>query len=105
MLNLIEMKILNSVTRFFTKHKKNNFEEVNSWALAFLGISSFLMAGYWGLMLSEVVPGFVKAVNKSGISFVAVFWGSVLGFYGIVFWFFGCIATRCHTVIYERWFK
>lgn len=99
------MKILDKVARFVTRHKKNSFEELGDWFLAVSGAAAFLVAGYWGLMLSEIVPDFIKTVNENGVSLSAIGLALLLGGFGISVWFFGCIAARCHTLLYERWFK
>ncbi|WP_158174878.1 hypothetical protein [Grimontia hollisae] len=99
------MKVLNKAASFLTRRRKKSFEELNDWLLAVIGMSAFLVAGYWGLMLSEVVPEFIKIVNGNGISMTAVSLAILLGGFGISVWFFGCIAARCHTLLYERWFK
>ena len=99
------MKVLNKAASFLTRRRKKSFEDLNDWLLAVLGMSAFLVAGYWGLMLSDVVPEFIKIVNGNGISLTAVGLAMLLGGFGISVWFFGCIAARCHTLLYERWFK
>ena len=99
------MKVLDSVTGFITRNKKRSFEELSDWMLAVLGVVAFLVAGYWGLMLGEAVPGFIKETNQTGISLPAVGLGLLLGGFGLSVWFFGCIAARCHALLYERWFK
>lgn len=99
------MKVLNTAVSFLTRRRKNSFEELNDWLLAVLGGAAFLIAGYWGLMLSDVVPEFIKVVNANGISLTALGLAMLLGGFGISVWFFGCIAACCHTLIYERWFK
>nr|AMP54059.1 hypothetical protein [uncultured bacterium] len=88
------MKVLDSVTGFITRNKKRSFEELSDWMLAVLGVVAFLVAGYWGLMLSEAVPGFIKETNRTGISLPAVGLGLLLGGFGLSVWFFGCIAAR-----------
>lgn len=99
------MRVLNAAASFVTRRKKKTFEELSDRILAILGVLAFLVAGYWGLMLGDVVPSFVKAVNKDGISLFAVGLALLLGGFGVIVWFFGCIAARCHTLLYERWFK
>ena len=99
------MKVLDSVTGFITRNKKRSFEELSDWMLAVLGVVAFLVAGYWGLMLGEAVPGFIKETTQTGISLPAVGLGLLLGGFGLSVWFFGCIAARCHALLYERWFK
>lgn len=99
------MNVLNVATGFITRNKKATFEELSDLILAVLGVLSFLVAGYWGLMLSEVIPEFAKVANQTGISLPIAGLGLLLAGFGITVWFFGCIATRCHTLLYERWFK
>lgn len=99
------MKVLDKAVRFFTRRKKKTFEELDDFLLAVLGVLAFLVAGYWGLMLGDVVPEFIKIVNENGISLMAIGLALLLGVFGITVWFFGCISARCHTLLYERWFK
>lgn len=99
------MKVLDKAASFLTRRKKKTFEELDDWLLAVLGRVAFLVAGYWGLMLGDVVPDFIKIVNKNGLSPTAIGLTLLLGGFGISVWFFGCIAARCHTLLYERWFK
>jgi hypothetical protein len=99
------MSFLNKITNVLTRSKVKQFEDLPNWLLAFLGIASFLVAGYWGLVLGDVTPPFVKKVNEVGFSPQVFSIALLLGCLGLLFWFFGCIAARCHTLIYERWFK
>ncbi len=99
------MKFLDKAARFLTRRKKKTFDELNDWFLAVLGVLAFLVAGYWGLMLGDVVPEFIKIVNENGISLMAIGLAMLLGGFGISVWFFGCISARCHALLYERWFK
>ena len=99
------MKILDKAARVITKRKKRRFDELNNLFLAIMGILAFFIAGYWGLMLGEVVPQLIKVVNKNGISPNAIGLTLFLGSFGIIFWFFGCVAARCHSLLYERLFK
>ena len=99
------MKFLDKAARFLTRRKKKTFDELNDWFHAVLGVLAFLVAGYWGLMLGDVVPEFIKIVNENGISLMAIGLAMLLGGFGISVWFFGCISARCHALLYERWFK
>ncbi|OLQ89693.1 hypothetical protein BIY22_19220 [Vibrio panuliri] len=58
-----------------------------------------------GLMLGEVVPSFIKLSNANPISIQMIMFGLFLVFLGVLFWVFGCIAARCHSLLYDRWFK
>ncbi|GJL54054.1 MAG: hypothetical protein NPIRA02_11860 [Nitrospirales bacterium] len=99
------MEILNEIVNRIKSMKKYRLMDLPDWGLLIYGTSSFLVAGYWGLVLSNIVPDFVKEVNKIGISPTAVMVGLILGLLSLKFWLFGCIATRCHALIYDRWFK
>lgn len=99
------MKFLDKAASFITQRKKKTFEELSDRFLAALGVLAFLVAGYWGLMLGDVVPDFIKIVNENGVSLTAIGLGMLLGGFGISVWFFGCIAARCHSLLYDRWFK
>lgn len=99
------MKTLDRMVQFLRVRKVISYGELSDGVLATLGILSFLSASYWGLMLGDVVPGFVSDVNELGVSWPAVGWALVLGGFGVSVWFFGCIAARCHSILYDRWFK
>ncbi|MFW8600554.1 hypothetical protein ACOHYD_03635 [Desulfobacterota bacterium M19] len=81
------------------------FSEMPVLLLVFIGSGAFLVAGYSGLELKNIVPLWISTVNKigyfdligTGIGFVLLLWGAV-------FWFFSCIAARCHGVLYSRLF-
>lgn len=100
-----DMSLLRNIIFFYKEKKRTYFEDLNDWILALVGVISFLIAGYFGLELSSIVPNYVKAANQSPITKEAIVIGLLLGFYGLIFWFFGCIAARCHSLIYERWFR
>ncbi|MEW6692368.1 MAG: hypothetical protein AB1340_06000 [Pseudomonadota bacterium] len=83
-----------------------SFAEMPAWLLIIIGGGAFLISGYTGLELSDVVPAWITMVNKIGY-FDAI--GTTIGLFlllwGAAFWFFSCIAARCHGVLYDRWFK
>ena len=97
--------MLNKFASWISKRRKSSFDEFPSWAISVQGVIAFLVAGYLGLLLGDVVPEFVKKVNELGISTAALRPGILLGIYSLALWFFGCIAARCHGILYERWFK
>lgn len=99
------MKIFNRIISLLSRRKRKPFEALNDWIIALLGALAFLVAGYWGLMLSEAVPEFIKIVNEHGISLQAIGVAFLLGGFAVSVWFFGCIAARCHSLLYDRWFK
>lgn len=97
------MRVLNKLISYTTKQNKTKFEDFHDIFLIVLGIPSFLIAGYWGVMLGSVIPKIIKIVNEKGLDFDAI--PLALSFFALGVWFFGCIAARCHSLIYERWFK
>ena len=99
------MKLLDSFAKLITQKNENKFKDLHGLILCLLGASAFLVACYWGLMLKDVVPPLITATNKAGFSSFALKLWLFLGSYAVAVWYFGCIATRCHAVLYERWFK
>lgn len=99
------MKQLDNLARFISWGHKRDFTELHWSILASLGALSFVVAGYWGLALSSVVPSLIESTNKFGLPPLAIGLWVLIGVYAIAAWYFGCIASRCHTILYERWFK
>ena len=100
------MRLLNVLCKVLSFGKKKELSDFPKWTLAILGAVSFLIASYFGLMFAEVVPDFVKKTNQLSILNIR-FFGIVLilGICAIAAWVSGCIAARCHTILFESWFK
>lgn len=96
---------LDKFARIISRRDIKEFSELDSMVLVLLGCSSFLVASYWGLMLATVIPGLVQATNEYGLPPLAIGIWLLLSVYSAIVWYFGCIASRCHGVLYERWFK
>lgn len=89
-----------------SRKRYHHFEDMPDWVLVILGGASFLVAGYWGLALSDIVPEFIKIANK--LCYIDAFGlgiGMLLLLLGIQLWFFGAIANRCNSILYNKWFK
>ncbi|MDH2916380.1 MAG: hypothetical protein PXX77_05815 [Gallionella sp.] len=99
------MKILDDFAKLISSRNEKTFEGLPSWILGVLGALAFLCFSYFGLMYSDVVPDFIKEINTIGINLTALKIAFVLAIYSFPTWWFGCVAARCHTVLYERWFK
>ena len=99
------MKQLDRFALFVTQRRKRNFADFHWSLLVVLGGLSFLVAGYWGLALSNIVPSLISATNKFGLPPLAIGLWLLVGIYAVAVWYFGCIASRCHAVLYDRWFK
>lgn len=99
------MKVLKYISWKLSRKKEKTFEELSSWFVAPIGALAFLAASYPGVMFTEVVPEFVETINRVGLDTTAVKIAFILGIYAIAAWCFGCIAAKCHSVLYERWFR
>lgn len=100
------MKIFNTVAAKWKSRRKYQLQDLSDKALIFLGGPSFLIAGYWTVMLKDVTPEYIKAVNRLGyIDAMGTALALFLLLFGLQVWFFGCIAARCHSVLYDRCFK
>jgi len=99
------MKQLDKLARLLTGRRKRTFAEMHWSLLALLGGLSFLVAGYWGLALSKIVPVLIDTTNKYGLPPLATGLWLLIGVYAVGIWYFGFIASRCHAVLYDRWFK
>jgi len=97
---------MNKLRDCWRNRKRYLFSEMPSLLLVLIGGGAFLVAGYSGLELRNIVPLWISGVNKTGyFDFIAILTGFVLLLWGVVFWFFTCIALRCHGVLYGRLFK
>jgi hypothetical protein len=100
------LALFSRLLQWWHTRKRYHFGSMPDWMLALFGGASFLEAGYWGLALSEVVPDFMKTVNKLGyIDMLGGAIGLLLMLLSIQLWFLGAIAARCHSILFERWFK
>lgn len=96
---------MSAISKFLPRYKAKKFEEAPSWVLAMLGVPCFLMASYFTLMFAAVLPDLIKATNgrEINLSQAAALW-SLLAPYAAIVWLSGCIAKRCHDLLYKRWF-
>ncbi|WP_254626084.1 hypothetical protein, partial [Acinetobacter oleivorans] len=88
------------------KFKKREFNEMPDYLLVIFGIPAFLISSYWMFVITEVTPDFIRAVNKQAhIDILGISIAGILLVLAAEVWFFSSIAVRCHTILYERWFK
>ena len=59
-----------------TENIPKKFEILPSFWLVLLGAPSFLVAGYFGYMFQDAIPGFIKTTNSEGftIDFLESVW-------------------------------
>lgn len=87
------------------KHRKKELSQLSSFWLLLLGSGSFLVAGYWGLLLGKVFPDYVVAANTQGFPPVAIALAVIFGVLGVGVWWYGTIAYRCNELLLERHFR
>ncbi|MFU0429133.1 hypothetical protein, partial [Acinetobacter baumannii] len=99
-------KAYKNIVLKFKKLKKREFKEMPDYLLVIFGASAFLISSYWGFVVTEVTPDFIRAVNKQAhIDILGISLGTILLALAAEVWFFGAIAFRCNNLLYERWFK
>ena len=99
-------KAYKNIVLKFKKLKKREFKEMPDYLLVIFGASAFLISSYWGFVITEVTPDFIRVVNKQAhIDILGISIGTILLVLAAEAWFFKSIAVRCHTILYERWFK
>ena len=86
-------------------HSLSSFDDLKSWVLVVIGVFCFLLAGFLGMILTDQMRGMIRAFDEVGIDgYVAVITIVVSMCLGAAMWFSGCVAARCHAVLYRRWF-
>lgn len=97
---------MKSPFEYWRNRKRYNFVEMPNWLLVVLGGGAFLVSGYSGLALKDIVPAWIVTINKLGyLDAIGTSIGLLLLLWGVILWFFSCVTARCHGVLYERWFK
>jgi hypothetical protein len=101
--------MLKSIYKKWTARKRyQTFTEMPDCLLAVLGVTGFLVAGYYGFILNKVTPDYLKTANNMPLSA----WGpkgwlltAILAVLGFMTWHFGSIAWRCNGILRDRWYK
>lgn len=78
--------------------------ELSDWLLAPIGIVSFLIAGYWGMAVADVLPDLITATNQHGLTWSGAAAFAFLGGLGVTIWFHGHLAIRCNEILSKRHF-
>jgi hypothetical protein len=99
------MNLLSRLVGYVSFGRKRNFADLPSWLLSILGAAAFLVASYLALMMANIMPNFVQSVNKDGMRSAYLVLSLWLGFYAVAGWFCGCVAARCHELLFSRRFK
>ena len=95
------------LTKWRNRKKYPTFLAMPNWLLVFFAVGGFIIAGYFGFVLSQVTPEFLREANQIPLSewewqglFLVVML-SLLSFYT---WLFGTIFWRCNNILRERLF-
>lgn len=99
------MRFIRRAVAAFRARPKRQLHELNDWMLAILGSLSFLIAGYWSLVVADVLPSLINLTNHNGLTRARAVIFVFLGTLGVSIWFFGCLAARCHSLLFERHFR
>jgi hypothetical protein len=68
----MKIKLLDKLAALLLRRKSTLFDDASSTLLAFLGVTSFLVAAYLGLILTSVVPKLIEASNSGTMGSLAV---------------------------------
>lgn len=95
-------------TKWSERKRYKTFAEMPDWLLAVLAITGFLVAGYYGYVLKNILPDYLTTADSMRLSA----WGykgwlltTILAVLGLMTWQFGSIAWRCNGILRDRWFK
>lgn len=99
------MSHINNVLAKLSAGRKKNFEEIHSAYLVVIGLLAFIAGGGLGFQLSSIASAMLEETVEASMSMPMAEAWCLVGVLSIPLWYFGCLATRCHTLLYERWFK
>lgn len=86
------------------KFKRTPFKNRSSWLIAPLGGAAGVCTLYYAKVLTEVTPPLIEATNKAGLTWLGLALWVIVGLLAVQMWFHGCVAKRCHEVLYKRMF-
>ncbi|MBB4731208.1 hypothetical protein SAMN05216588_107147 [Pseudomonas flavescens] len=99
------MQIFKKAVAAFRARRKWRLDELSDWVVAPLGAASFLIAGYWGMAVGDVLPELVSVTNRHGLSWFGAAAFVLLGMMGVTIWFHAHLAARCNAVLKQRHFS
>ena len=98
------MMIFNFILKAILKDPKK-YEEIGMVSKIIIGITSFLLSSIMTVIVAEVIDEYLATINNVGFNKVTIVLGVILGLLGAAIWYFGCVAARCHSLLYVKWFK
>ncbi len=101
-----------AVARLFAKwHARRRYSklvDMPSPLVAFFGLAGFIIAGWHGLVVSKILPDFLKTADSLPLNH----WGwkgwlllLVISLMGLWIWLFGSLAFRCNQILRDRWYQ
>ncbi|WP_076466130.1 hypothetical protein [Marinobacterium stanieri] len=99
------MQLFKRIAASFLTRRTRHLHDLSDWVLAPLGTIAFLIAGYWTMAVTEVLPDLVTTTNQTGLTWIGVAAFTFLGGQGLTIWFYGCLAARCHSILFDRHFR
>jgi hypothetical protein len=82
-----------------------SLESMPTFMLMCFGAPAFLVSAYFSLMFASVIQQLIETLNQQSILDVPIYLLCLLAFFAAITWYFGCLVTRCHSLLYERLFK
>lgn len=104
----MNFKTLRRVHSLWKRRKRyDKYEQMPDWLLVVLGAPSFLITAYYGYVLAQAVPDYLRIANS--LSLTAWGWQGWLLSLGLSWmamavWHFGSIAWKCNEVLRGRWY-
>ncbi|WP_426108493.1 hypothetical protein [Pseudomonas sp. TWR1-1-4] len=99
------MKMLKSISTAWRNRPKKTWTELNDWALALIGVPSFMVGLFYGMVVKKVAPELVDLSQIHGLPLEAILAFLFLGGLAVSSWYFLYVARRCSQLLYERNFK
>ena len=99
------MSKLKCCVAWVLNRKAKSLSDIENGLAVALGSALFCISSYFGYGLSKLVPQLIDATNKYGVSWAILGLWLIVAFFAISVWVFGCVAARCHSTLYGRWFK
>lgn len=99
------MSASNPIVYASTLGKKQRFDQLGEWGLAALGAPAFLVSSFFLYVITQLWPEIDKSALHLGFTVNLAICLLPVGGFAVVAWLFGCIALRCHNLLFERLFQ
>lgn len=96
------MTLLKKAMQLIGKESKRPWSEVNSWALALIGGSSFIVGSFYLWKVKEVAPDLIHVTEQVGFTSLGLAVYGIVGVMLVGAWHFLAIAKRCSELLRQR---